>query len=96
MPGLFKSLRHLVCLDPLWGSRIFMSAMGVYGYLWLPGCLWVSMSVCICDYGYMSVYGCLWVTMSVYIGDYSWVRSPWATMSRPWATHGCLWAIMVI
>ena len=42
--------------------------MNVYGYLQVPmgaKCLWVSMSVCMCDYGYMSVDGCLWVSLSI-------------------------------
>ena len=45
--------------------------IGVYEYLWVPGCLWVSMSVCMYDYGYMRVDGSLWVSLSV-IGVYGW------------------------
>ena len=34
-----------------------MGVYGVYGYLWVSGCLWVSMNVCMCDYEHLSVDG---------------------------------------
>ena len=39
---------------------IFLSVMGVYGYLWVSGCLWATMRVYMGDYGYMIVYGYSW------------------------------------
>ena len=55
--------------------------MGFYEYLWVSGCLWISMGV----YGFLGVYRYLWVSMGLY-------RCLWVSMStyRFFWIFGCL------